>query len=138
MLIRVSAVCSAGSPVRIGDVLGRLPGNGFNWSVLYFHGVGVAPRGMDMVAFENACLHSAHGFLLGWDELLDFVGRIDQANDLLIVASTQPDRIDAQAVREDDYSGCEFVLNLFDSTSLDIAYDDKLEALFGAAGKVII
>ena len=138
MLIRVPAVRSDGSPVRIGDILARLPGNGFNWSVLYFYGVGVAPRGMDMAAFENACLNSAHGFSLDWDELLTFVDGIDQAFDLLVVASTQPDRIDAQAVREDDYSGCEFVLNLFDSTSLDIAYDDKLEALFGAAGKAII
>ena len=79
MLIRVPAVRSGGSPVRIGDILARLPGNGFNWSVLYFYGVGVAPRGMDMAAFENACLHSAHGFSLGWDELLTFVDGIDQA-----------------------------------------------------------
>jgi hypothetical protein len=91
-----------------------------------------------MSAFEDACLHSVHGFSLGWDELLAFVDRIDQAYDLLLLASTQPDRIDAQAVRNDDYSGCEFVLNMFDSTSLEIAYDDKLRALFGAAGKAII
>ena len=130
-------VRSDGSHVSLRDFLSRLPGHGYTWRILFFHGVGVAPNGMDMAAFEAACLGSPRGVVFAWNELKAFVDDIDQVHDCLIVASSEHASIDAEAVRQGDYAGCDFVLELFDSTTWEAAYGEALEVSFGAACEAV-
>lgn len=126
-----------GESVSLKSFFARLPEHGFVWSVLYFYGVGIPPRNMDMVAFEAACLEAEQGFLISWTELKEFVEHVDQVFDCLIAASVDPARIDAAAVRNGDFSSCDFVLSFFDSTRWEIAYDEAQEASFGAVREAI-
>lgn len=105
-----------GGLVTLQAVLVRLPKNDLLWRILDFDGVGTAPNGMTMEAFEAVIRTSPDGYHATWDELVALSAGLEQTWDCLIVGSPPDIPIEADAVETSGFLGCEFVIEAFDSS----------------------
>ena len=122
-----------GGLVTLRQVLEELPTNDLQWHVLDFEGVGTAPDGMTMEAFEHAVRAAPEGYSLSWDRLLMFADGIEQTWNCLIVGSQPNTVITAERIEAANFSGCCYMIQAFDSTEWSIgttsqAEDDQLVA----------
>lgn len=106
--------------VTLRQILEKLPANDLPWHVLDFEGIGTAPDNMTMDKFEHTVHASPEGYGLNWDKLLTLADGIEQTWNCLIVGR-QPDApIMGEHVRAEDFAGCRYVVQAFDSTEWSI------------------
>lgn len=113
-----------GGLVTLRAVLVKIPKNNLLWRILYHDGVGVAPNGMTMDAFEAAIRASPDGYRATWDELVVLSAGLEQTWDCLIVGSPPDIPIEAATVEAAGFPGCEFVIEAFDSSTWTIGATD--------------
>jgi len=109
-----------GGLVTLRQVLDTLPANDLRWHVLDFEGIGTAPGNLTMGEFEYAVRASPEGYSLSWDELLTFANGIEQTWNCLIVGRQPGAPVIAEHVRAEDFAGCRYVVQAFDSTEWSI------------------
>ncbi|MEU8184248.1 hypothetical protein AB0B86_26165 [Micromonospora sp. NPDC049047] len=102
--------------IQLADILMLIGDNDLEWSLVDFHGVGQAPRGMTMPDFEDLVRSSFLGYRMKWHDLDEFAHSLDQTMECLIIAATSLEEITEQQLRVDDFSGCSFVVEALDST----------------------
>lgn len=109
---------SDGKAVRLVELLAVIPQNDLVWSILEFDGLGDAPCGLSMEDFEGLVREKAGGFMVSWNELkLLSCGFLQEINCMVVGAKAETDIL---STTEDDFSFCEVVLNLFDSTEWSV------------------
>lgn len=113
-----------GGSVTLQAVLARLPKNDFLWRILDFDGVGTAPNGMTMEAFEAVIRTPPDGYRATWDELVALSTGVEQTWDCLIVGSPPDIPIEADTVEATGFPGCEFVIEAFDSSRWAVGATD--------------
>ncbi len=106
--------------VTLRQILDKLPANDLQWHVLDFEGIGTAPDTMTMDEFEHAVHASPGGYSLGWDKLLTLASGIEQTWNCLIVGRQPGAPISADPMRAEDFAGCRYVVQAFDSTEWSI------------------
>lgn len=116
-----------GMAVQLAEVLAAVPENDFVWSILEFNGMGEAPDSLSINDFEELVSSKPGGLMMSWNELKKISDNFDQTIDCLIVgARTSQDILNARKAG-DDFSSCEVVLSLFDSTEWSVwACDSEL------------
>jgi hypothetical protein len=107
---------SDGSKISLEELLTVVPGNQWTWYVLDFYGIGRAPDGQPMIAFEEEIRSSDNGVAMTWTELNDFARALDQTIDCQIVATVLQSPVSRDRVERKDFCGYEMVLDGFDST----------------------
>jgi hypothetical protein len=126
----------AGTIIALRDVLGKIPANNLQWHILYFTGVGVAPDGLTMPAFERAARASPGGYRLTWNELLRFAKNIDQVWDCLIVGARHDVSVEREAMESGVLPDCDYVIAADDSTDWKLgAKDSAVQDNFLPLGK---
>lgn len=109
-----------GMAVQLAEVLAVIPENDLMWSMLEFNGMGEAPNNLSMDAFEELVRSKPGGLMMSWNELKKLSGGFSQTIDCMIVgAKTYLDILNAHKAG-DDFSSCEVVLNVFDSTEWSV------------------
>jgi hypothetical protein len=111
---------SGGHATTLHAVLDGLPENKLLWRILHFVGVGEAPAGLTMPAFEQAIRASADGYRMTWTELRTFAIKVEQVWDCLIVGSSVHVSIQRDTIEAAGYPGCDYVIDIFDSTELRV------------------
>lgn len=109
-----------GTRVQLFDILNEIETNDLNWSILYFYGMGQAPDGLSMVTFEKMVRSDNTGYKMTWDELLAFSKELELTIDCVIVAVKKGAEFDGLKLSQEDFSGCEFFIEAFDSTEWTI------------------
>ncbi len=113
--------------VTLRQVLDKLPANDLRWHVLDFEGIGTAPGNMTMDEFEHAVRASPEGCSLSWDRLLTLANGIEQTWNCLIVGRLPDAPIAAEHVRAEDFAGCRYVVQAFDSTEWSIGVANEMD-----------
>lgn len=105
-----------GSAVTLYELLSAVPDNIWNWFVLDFYGAGSAPGGRAMASFEEETRSHENGIPMTWTELNAFARAVDHTIDCLIIATVPGHDVSRERIDKQDFSGCEVVLEGFDST----------------------
>lgn len=109
-----------GMAVQLAEVLAVIPENDLVWSVLDFSGIGQAPDNLSMDDFEELIRSMPGGLMMSWNELKKISDNFSQTIECIIVgAKTDLDILNAHKAG-DDFSSCEVVLNVFDSTEWSV------------------
>lgn len=106
------------------DVLGRVPPNNWVWSVLEFDGIGNAPDGLHMADFQESLSLLEKGWIVGWDQLVDFAKGIQQASWCFIVAVDSVEKLKKPIEVDEAPEDCIIALEAFDSSEWTIWSDD--------------
>jgi len=112
--------------ITLRRVLEKLPANDLLWHVLDFEGVGTAPDGMTMEAFEHAVHASPEGYNLTWNNLLTLASGIEQTWNCLIVGSQFGAMIVAEHIEAENFANCRYVIQAFDSTEWSIGTTNEI------------
>ncbi|WP_447007297.1 hypothetical protein ACRAKI_12875 [Saccharothrix isguenensis] len=102
--------------LSFGEVVAHVPSNKWTWSILDFSGVGDAPHGMAMPAFEELVRSTLGGYRLSWRELHAFALGLHQVVDCTIVSAENPDSLIVDELDVDNFGHCAFVIQAFDSS----------------------
>jgi hypothetical protein len=109
-----------GMAVQLAEVLAVILENDLMWSMLEFNGMGEAPNNLSMDDFEELVRSKPGGLMMSWNELKKLSDGFSQTIDCMIVgAKTDRDILNAHKAG-DDFSSCEVVLNVFDSTEWSV------------------
>ncbi|MEU7584243.1 hypothetical protein AB0B50_42440 [Streptomyces sp. NPDC041068] len=121
--LRIPMHAPGGRFVTLSDVLAHVPegrGAAWTWRVLEFTGVGEMPGGLSVEEFEEAALESPAGLPFDWPALRDFAGRVEQVQDLILIAVEEGTEPDPAALEAMDLSGSPFVIEAVDSTEWQV------------------
>jgi len=115
---------SDASRVQLSEMLGGISGEGFNWQMVDFDGVGVMPENLSVDEFRNKVRSSPVGVMMTWSELLAFSRNLEYVIDIFLVASNEAvgDFEDLDKVLEVS----EIVLQALDSTEWRIYARENL------------
>ena len=114
--LRFPAFRDNGIAVQLVEVLAVIPENDLVWAILEFNGTGKALDNLSMDDFEKLILSQPSGLVMSWDELKRLSNGFDQTIDCTIIgARTSQDILNARKAG-DNFSLCEVILNVFDST----------------------
>lgn len=106
----------ANGVVQLSDVLSTLGGEDLEWSIVYFSGLGTGPNGMAMPEFEALVRSLPLGFRMSWTDLREFASALWQTIECVIVAARSIADLLPGDLQEDDFHGCELVIQAQDST----------------------
>jgi len=121
--------------VDLPDILSVITLHDRIWRIFFFHGMGIAPKGMTMQEFEKLCRTT--GYSMEWEELKQFAENIKQTWDCLVVASSPDDKRTRQEFLDSDFAETDLVIEGFDSSTWTVRSNDqallqKLSVKFGA------
>ncbi|MEU4997746.1 hypothetical protein [Streptomyces sp. NPDC021622] len=105
-----------GRYVNLSDLLPFVPGARWTWRLLEFTGVGVMPGGRSVEEVEEAALAAPTGLPFDWPSLREFANRVEQVQDLILIAVAEGTDPDPAALAVMDLSGSPFVIEAIDST----------------------
>ena len=109
-----------GQAVQLAEVLAVLPDNNLMWSILEFNGMGEAPDNLSMDEFEEMISRRSGGLMMSWNDLKQIAVRFQQTIDCIIVGAESAQNILNTHKESDDFSSCEVVLTVFDSTAWSV------------------
>lgn len=107
--------------VAIVEAIGR---GDWVWRFLEFSGVGVAPRGMTMLDFEQEV--RSRGFSMTSGEFGEFARSIEQVWNCLIVGLDKQDTRPSQQIAEQAFAGALVIIEGVDSTDWEIKSQDAI------------
>lgn len=113
-----------GGSVTLQAVLAIFPENDLLWRILDLDGVGTAPNGMTMEAFEAVIRTPPGGYRATWGELVALSAGLEQTWDCLIVGGPPNIPIEADTVEAAGFPGCEFIIEAFDSSKWTVGTID--------------
>ncbi|MFK0253444.1 hypothetical protein [Streptomyces sp. NPDC090445] len=99
----------------LAEVLTRVPDNTWTWLLLDWDGVGEPPGGLDFEDFRELVLASPTGVPMTWAEVRAFAAQQQDVNDVLLVAVDAAADADPQRFAQDDFTGCRYFVEGFDS-----------------------
>ncbi|MEU2389771.1 hypothetical protein [Streptomyces sp. NPDC007369] len=99
----------------LAEVLTRVPDNTWTWLLLDWDGVGEAPGGLGLEDFRDLVLASPAGISMTWSEVRAFAAAQQDVHDVLLVAVEAAADADPQRFARDDFSGCRYLVEGFDS-----------------------
>lgn len=105
-----------GRYVNLSDLLPFVPGAQWTWQILEFTGIGEMPDGLSVAEFEEAALAAPLGVAFNWAEVQAFASRVEQVQNLILVAVAVGSELDPAAVGVIDLRGCPFMIEAIDST----------------------
>lgn len=105
-----------GRYVNLSDLLPFVPGERWSWRLLEFTGIGEMPNGLTVAEFEEAALASPSGIPFDWPSVNEFASRVDQVQDLILIAVEPDTEPDPAALKALDLTACPFVIEAIDST----------------------
>ncbi|MEV8016533.1 hypothetical protein AB0O76_09335 [Streptomyces sp. NPDC086554] len=105
-----------GRYVSLSDLLAHVPGERWTWRLLEFTGVGEMPDGLSVEEFEEAVSAAPTGLPFDWPSLREFASRVEQVQDLILLAVAEGAEPDPAALLAMDFSGSPFVIEAVDST----------------------
>ncbi|MFD0268156.1 hypothetical protein ACFVGY_16495 [Streptomyces sp. NPDC127106] len=101
--------------IGLAEVLTRVPDNTWTWLLLDWDGIGEVPGGLDSEDFRGLVLASPTGIPMTWAEARAFAAVQWDVNDVLLVAVDAVADADPQRFAQDDFSGCRYLVEGFDS-----------------------
>lgn len=111
--------------LQLVDILSVIPGDGLNWSILDFYGVGRPPGGETMAEFEERVRGSAIGHRISWPELRDFANDLEQTIDCTIVAAESEEELRVLAQDVDNDEKLRVMIRALDSTKWEVKIRDS-------------
>lgn len=125
-----------GRKTGLAEVLTRVPDNTWTWLLLDWDGVGEAPGGLDVEAFRDLVLAAPAGFPMTWPETQEFAAAQQDVNDVLLVAVDAAADADPQRFARDDFAGCRYLVEGFDSGTWTVGRPDRPTAPFDVSNPV--
>ena len=107
-----------GEKIRLSHLLEKIPPNKWDWYLYEIEAVGIAPRGMSMIDFEQQVLSSDTGLNLSWDELTSFANSLDDITNFFLAALLKP--VQYSVLDNGDLSHCLALITISDSMSWEI------------------
>ncbi|MFB5652867.1 hypothetical protein ACE5IS_19695 [Leptospira wolffii] len=117
---------SDNSIIELIDLLKFIPENTWIWSVLEYYGQGIAPANLSIQDFEDIARNRETGFILTRKELWKFAETSRNVIDCCIVGVSSFSDLDPSAFAMSDFSKCNIVLEVFDSSFWVVKTPDSL------------
>lgn len=107
-----------GEKIHLSYLLDKIPDNKWDWYLYEIDAVGIAPRDMSMLDFEQQALSCDTGLKLTWDEVKSFANTLDDINTFFLAALMMP--MQHSVIGNGDSSYCFASIRVIDSTSWEI------------------
>jgi hypothetical protein len=134
-MLEVPMYRESGTRVQLVNLLAKMPGNDWTWSIIEFDGVGRMPSNVSVLEFQKRVREQPQGFIMTWSEMSKFAEAVEYTIDCLIVAVSHIKRLDVKKLLADDFHECEIALRAIDSTEWILFASDRtlMKVLEGAA-----
>ncbi|WP_438314260.1 barstar family protein [Streptomyces sp. HUAS TT3] len=125
-----------GRKTGLAEVLARVPDNTWTWLLLDWDGVGEAPGALDLEAFRDLVPAAPTGIPMTWPEVQEFAAAQQDVVYVLLVAVDAAADADPQRFAQDDFAGCRYLVEGFDSGTWTVGRPDGRPAPFDLSGPV--
>jgi len=112
------------SELDLLTILKSIDGKNFSWCVLYIWATGHLGEKKNILELEEEVNNSDNGLVIEWNELMSLAQKLDQINELLIIASKDYGKIHRYKNDEDMYNTCDIIIEMDDSTTWNIFLND--------------
>lgn len=113
-----------GEKTTLAELLAKMPENNWNWYLYDFEGIGIAPEGMDMQAFENLVVTQTYGYPFCWLSLKAFCSTLTDVRSCLLAAVKHP--VDYELLESKEGSDVLALIRIDDSTAWEIKLSEVL------------
>jgi len=113
--------------VDLKDILVEIDGEQFNWSMLYFDGMGHLGKWGTIPDFEEMVNESENGLFISWKDLNELANLFREIIDIIIIGCKDTKQLMRYEEDEKMYRSCDIVIVKFDSCFWEVfAYDQQL------------